>query len=422
MRVQVRKLRDTMGLLQPLVPKKPTYAILANILLKDGKAMAKSMETTVMIDLPEASEAMVLPVSLIDFLSYVPGDSIAEICRDGNGNNVVTCGGSKRNFPYIDPKEFPAMPETPTLDLHADGDGLLEALTMARVYASKDDDRPVLTGVTLSLGPEKSYVAAGDGYQMFHKEIPCTGEPLILVIRESAIHLLRDLWKKTARADTPVADALLAEIAIARRIVQMGVVERDDTKMLFARFGNVTFATRLIGGSPPDWLSLVPTGHKTILKLFAQDLYRTILQVANVAAEAGGAVRLAWADNVLAVSAITDEQTVEARTIVSIEGENGHIAFNCAYLLNYLKTVQGMVDVRIIAQDSPATFLDGKCTVVIMPMFIKWENDPADETEADDIQDTTSADDTKDPVTEKEPPVAAAAAKPARKSRKKVKV
>ena len=54
MQVKVAKLREVMGLLEPVVPGKTTLPILHNVLLKDGKAIAGDMEAFVLVDLPEA--------------------------------------------------------------------------------------------------------------------------------------------------------------------------------------------------------------------------------------------------------------------------------------------------------------------------------------------------------------------------------
>ncbi|MFA4836772.1 MAG: DNA polymerase III subunit beta [Dehalococcoidia bacterium] len=379
MRVQVRKLRDVMGLLQPVIPKKPTIKVIGNILLKDGKAVAMNLETTVIADFPEADGQALLPLSLLDFLRYVPGDTVARIDPEGERTMSISCNGSKRTFPYTDPDEYPPAPELPPLDLHVDGDRLLEAMEMAAPYAARKDDRPVLKGVTLVIGKEGSHVAAGDGFRMFYKGIPCKAEPTVRVIPEEAVSLMKDLWKKTARPESPAMDALLAQIAIARRIIRLGFNDSVEPGVMAARFGEVTVLVKLIGGTPPDFAAVIPTVHEHSLKLFAQDLYRAVLQVANVAAEGAGIVRLQWSGNELKVSAVADDQTVEAQTFVTSEGGDGCIAFHVAYLLKYLKERQGMVDLKCNRPDGPGLFLDGKSTVVIMPMFVQWGDTPSDE-------------------------------------------
>jgi hypothetical protein len=45
MHMQVARLRETLTLLQPAVPKKPSIVILKNILFKEGQAAATNLET-----------------------------------------------------------------------------------------------------------------------------------------------------------------------------------------------------------------------------------------------------------------------------------------------------------------------------------------------------------------------------------------
>ena len=52
MQIRVDKLRKTIALLQPVVPKNPTLKILTNILLKDGNMRATDLETEVSVGIP----------------------------------------------------------------------------------------------------------------------------------------------------------------------------------------------------------------------------------------------------------------------------------------------------------------------------------------------------------------------------------
>lgn len=428
MRVQVRKLRDVMGLLQPVIPKNPTLRILSNVLLKDGKAMAMNMEATVIVDLPEAGEGILVPITLIEFLNYVPGHIIADIGRDEKGNVAVVCGTSKSVFPYVDPEDYPRMPDLPLFDLQVDGDKLIGAMMLAKPYMARTGERPTLKGVTLVIGPEKSHVAAGDGYRMFYKDIPCRADPRLWIIPDTTVPLLQELWKKTAVPEIPAVDALLVQVAIAKRLMRLGVIEQEESQRLVASFGKVTLVSRLIGGTPPDWMAVIPTAYKSCLTVFAPDLYRAILQVATVAGDGLGKVRLDWDSNELRISTGDNEETAQAMIFVTLDGQPGYIAFNYHYLLSYLKPRQGMVDIRFDKPDRPGVFLDGQCIAVIMPVLDTptkeekpQESKPVAVEEKDSIQVNETPQEQSAPAQETPPgePEAGAAEKPARRARKK---
>lgn len=406
MRVQVRKLRDTLEILEPLVPKSPTMKVLGNILLKDGQALAVSLETKVMVDLPEASEAVVLRPGVIDFLRFIPGDTIVEITPKVNGQTVVACGKSTSSFPFVNPDDFPGLPEIPDLNLHMDGDRLIEAIIMARPYMPRrDESRPVLNGVTVSIGPEKSYVAAGDGFRMLFKEIPLKSEACVWVIPDEVIPKLIDLWKKTAQPDPPEVDALLTQMMIAKRLMRVGTAVQDEVTTLFARFGKVTLATRLVSGTPPEWLTLVPSGHVSTLKVNSQEFYRAVQQVADVAGEGSGIVRLAWEGSELSVIAKADDQTAEVVVPIALEGEEGNIAFNIRYLSDYLKPRQGTVEIKLSDPSRPGLFLDGRCTVVVMPILLAKETPTEEPSEppANQASEQPPAEELQEPASEAAP-------------------
>ncbi len=75
MDIQVNKFRETLALLKLVVPRKSSLAVLTNMMLKDGKAVATDMETLVAIPLPEADLNCLIPYAeAVKVLQYVPGD------------------------------------------------------------------------------------------------------------------------------------------------------------------------------------------------------------------------------------------------------------------------------------------------------------------------------------------------------------
>ncbi|MDD5095435.1 MAG: hypothetical protein PHV74_13810 [Dehalococcoidia bacterium] len=377
MRVQVRKLREVMGLLQPVISKKPTIKVIGNILLKDGKAIASDLENTLILDFPEATEELLIHKDALDFLRFIPGDTMAEISGQAGENRtlLISCGGSKRTCPWADVEEYPPLPLIPHLTWHLDGDRLLDALGMAVPYVCNDASRPLLTGVTVELGEQLSFVAAGDGHRMFYQEIKASAsDPATMVIPLTTVALLNNLWRKASKPADPAVDALLFQVALAKRLISLGIrIEQKEDQaegLMAAQFGDVTLLSKLITGTPPRWTEVIPQDPPQKLKVFAQDLYRSLLQVKDVAQEANNIVRLSWTDNTLKVVA-RGIQTAEAECFATIIGGEGHIAFNLSYLLEYLKGRQGLVEIGVISPQQAARFLNGQCTVVIMPVSVK---------------------------------------------------
>ena len=228
MQIQVKKLRENLALLGAVVPKKPRLPILTNVLLRDGRAVATDLEVALSLEFPEAQGTYLIPhKDVLDYLRFVPGDTLAKLSQDGD-TLTISCGASYSTFPGASLDDYP--PQTfeleGTQELHLDGDRMVEALQMALDYATKDDSRPVLCGVTLVIEEGSAWAAAGDGYRMFYKEIPCKdGTVMTTIIPAKAVEALGQLWKQAKTSVDPTVDTLLVELAIAKRLISLAFTQ-----------------------------------------------------------------------------------------------------------------------------------------------------------------------------------------------------
>lgn len=373
MQIQVKKLRENLALLGAVVPKKPHLPILTNVLLRDGRAVATDLEVALSLEFPEARGIYLIPhKDVLDYLRFVPGDTLAKLSQDGD-TLTISCGASHSTFPGASLDDYP--PQTFELEgaqeLYLDGDRLVEALQMALDYAAKDDSRPVLRGVTLVLEEGSAWAAAGDGYRMFYKEIPCKdGTVMTTIIPTKAVEALGQLWKQQAKTGVnPTVDTLLVELAIAKRLISLAFTQ----ERMVARFGQVTLAVNLIQGIPPQWKPLIPRESTHRVKFLAEDLYRVARQVQGIAADGNGILRLSWAAGEMTVTARGGTQTAEVKIPAVCEDEGGRIAFNIKYILEYLKGNERLVELGVSTPTAPGCFLDGRSAVVIMPMSVQDE-------------------------------------------------
>lgn len=374
--IKVRKLRETLELLEPVIPRKSKMPVLNHFLLQDGRATATDLEMRVSVELPEATESILLPRGVLDFLKFVPGETMASISQQEAVVNI-SCGVTKTRLPTKEVEDYPPAPEELATDINVDGDRFIQTLDMALCYAATETARPILNGVSLFMEETGAKVAAGDGFRMFYKELPGRFPKAgTVVLPAPTVKVLANLWKKAPPKNSPAVDALLADLAIARRLMALGFGE----DRLAVRFGNVSVTSRLIAGTPPNFLSLLPADPPQKVKVFAPDFALALRQVKDVATGGAGIVRLEWDAGTLKVSAVSNENKVETEIEVSSQGDPGRIAFNYRYLLEYFKDRQGMMEVGVSNPSSPGLFLDGRCQVVIMPMFVQWGDEPNPET------------------------------------------
>jgi DNA polymerase-3 subunit beta len=228
----------------------------------------------------------------------------------------------------------------------------------------------VLNGVTLMPG-EHVEVWGADGFKLAHMELPIAfpadGRDT-LIIPATAVKVLGFLWKKAA-VSRPMADSLVGMLT-TRRVLELGV----GANALKAQIGKVTFTTKLIQGSPPNFRQLMPDDSSTKLQVFGPDLERAVRQVQGVARDGSGVVRLSWSEISLTVSA-KGEDTGNVEASIPVEATKpGRVALNVSYLLGYLRGKEGVVTMGTQEETSRAVLFEHSSLhqVLIMPMNVQW--------------------------------------------------
>jgi len=368
MEMRVDRLREALNLLQPFVPKKSTLPVLNNILLKDGRAEATDLETSVALELPEADGQCLVPCRTVaDLLKRVPGYETLTVEQKGKSLNLTWPGG-KASYEVPAPKDYPPFPkvESKTRQL-VDGDTLVAALSSIVGYCATKDDRPVLNGVTVYLG-ERLEAMAGDGFRMAYQSMPIAFPVEAVdsvIIPARSIVLLKHLWDKTPRAPT---GSSLVELVTAKKQLELALGD----KMLEARLQRATIVVKLIEGTPPVWRQLIPSETRPEVKMLAPEFERAVRRVQDAASDGGGIIRLSWSEVAMTLSAKGEVNQVE--TTVAVEAqEPGKVAVNVNYLLEYLRGKEGLVTMGVISPQQPVIFrYDASPLVIVMPMFVEW--------------------------------------------------
>ena len=398
MQIKVRSLREALGLLGTVVPKKALLPVLINVLLKDGQAIATDLEVAVAVELPDVEGQCLIPYcSVADLLKRVPGAETLTIEQEGGKLNLTWSSG-KASYEVPDPEDYPPLPQVSglpeqTIEQTLDGDDLVSALLSVVDYCSTKEDRPVLNGVALLL-MENVQVASADGFRLALKTLPLAlpaaeglGE---VIIPAKAVRVLGHLWDKTPRV-APL-DSSLVRVITAKKQLELAL----SSQMLKVRFGAVTLTTMLIQGTPPTYRQLIPEDTPLKVRVFAPDLERAVRRVQAVARKSRDGVRLTWSEDRMTVSSRSDEESAEAVVAVATEGGDGRVALDVDYLLGYLQGKEGLVEMGVTDTHSPVFFRHGSSPLVlIMPLLVEWEPKSAVVAEAEQVaeqaQDETEA-------------------------------
>jgi len=391
LKIQVSKLSELMALMKPAISKKSTLPITAYIRLGEGKAVATDLETMLIVDLPEAEEPMLLPfASVMEMLKFVPSNETLTIEAEGKKVSFTWAGGNAC-YPSEAVQGFPVLPEMPTrADDMIDGDTLIPAMLDALPYAATEEDRPVLNGVTLVLGNPLE-IDAGDGFRMSHQVLGLSF-PIEekIIVPAHAVTILGHVFAKTPRTPPTNAPSLIP-IITAKRYLHLSLIGENKLQVEFGQ--TATVVINLIAGTPPDFIQLIPKGEPILQsELFAPHLEAAVKRVRHVAKEGGDIVRLVFAEGRLTVSAKGEDQDLTTTIdTLNTQGEPGRTALNYHYLLDFLSGKQGIIVLLQYDKTSPLVFQYQKSpNVLIMPMFVKWDDEePAATEETEPEAETT---------------------------------
>lgn len=411
MDIQISKLVNLMDLVKPAVPKDPALKVLKDICFMGGKAYATDLQTMIVANVPEATDSMCLPyASLVDMVKYIPGSETLHIEMKGEKQALLTWSNGKAVYPAESTVEYPILgSREPTGEGNIDGDILIKALLFMADYTAKEESRPVLQAVALTLG-NPIQVAAADGfriaYQTFGLSFPI--ETIALIPRES-VRVLAHVFNKTPRTPSASADSLIQAIT-ARRYLHLSLFDVNGGKRLKVDFGtSASVIIELVSGTYPHYLDVIPKDEPAVeVQVFSQELEAAVRRVmAAIDGKKGGLIRMEFDNEHIAISAKSDEREISAGiSALANKGGAVTVGINSAYLLDYLSGKQGIVTISIINRTSPIGFqYQDAPHVFLMPMFAeadtkKEEKPPEPVTEEPPIDQVTE--ETQSEVSEEE--------------------
>lgn len=381
MQFKVERLRQSLTLIEPAIPRKSAIKLLNNhVLFKEGKMVATNLEQSVFIDLPEITEATVIPHGpILDLLGTVPGSYMLSATIEGKSLKLEWEGGEAA-FPVESAEDYPDVNryDAPTVMADVDGSPLVKALFEMAPYAATEDSRPVLRNLAIFPG-EKIDVAAADGFRLIYETLPISfgnAEAKALLVPAEVANVLKYLWEKTP-TEVSLKGGLIEQI-MSRRMITLttGNGGTDNPTWIGFRFGTVKLVSRLADGNFPKYRDLIPKNLANKVQFMAPYLVRAISKLKNIAKESGGTVKLQWdPEKGMKVSASADEVGQVATTIPanSLDGP-GHVALSYKYLNEYLSKKDSTV---LMSSDGkgtrPVLFeYDGAPNTIIMPHNIKW--------------------------------------------------
>jgi DNA polymerase III subunit beta len=341
------------------VSTRTSVQILAGILIEadDGKLqlaatdMELSLRTSLAANVESGGSVVVPGRLLLDLARLLPEAEVTLEHKLEEAVVEIRCGSATYRLHTYNAEDFPRLPETEGIDLHdIDRETLLETVARVSRSASRDESRPVLTGVLVRFEPGKLVMAATDSYRLSVKEtgVEAAGLELEAIVPARA---LTELARVAAEADK----------------LTLGV---HENQVVFGT-GDAWLTTRRIDGQFPNYKQLVPEAFEYEVAIGRDELLEIVRRV-SVMAQRNSPLRLRFGDGELVVSAQTQDVGEARETLpVAFSGETLEIGFNAEFLRDGIESIMGdQVKLKLISPLRPAV-LEGESDdflYLIMPI------------------------------------------------------
>lgn len=286
--------------------------------------------------LVEREGITVLPGRLFtDIVKSLP-EAAVSISVEGEMASIV-CAQSSFKMKALPAEDFPRFPEVDAdKTLSIDSAVFADLVSHVARAVSRDETRPVLTGVLLVIEGPLVKMVATDSYRLAMKEVVLeepAGEDCDVVVPAKA---LEEAVKLSSNEKT----------------VELGITDNQ----IIMTFENTTFVTRRIEGSFPNYKQLIPREFSTSAVVTREELSSAVKRV-SLLAQHNTPLRVAVKpqDQTLKLTATTQDVGDAAEEImVKTSGEDVEIAFNHGFLADGIAAAAGdTVEIKIVSPLKP---------------------------------------------------------------------
>jgi DNA polymerase III subunit beta len=323
------ELSQRLGVVSRGVSTRTAVQILGGILIRANgdtvELAATDMELSLRTPLEaevQGSGAVVVPGRLFsDLARLLPAGDVEIEYREDESVLEVRCGPAEYRLNTYSAEDFPRLPDTAAVPTHAvDTDSFLATVASVGRAVSRDEARPVLTGILVKFGDRKLIMAATDSYRLSYKETPMSEQipELEAIVPARALEEVRRL----------ASSGGTLELGVQENQVLFGI---DDTWL----------TTRRIEGQFPKFDELRPREFAHDVVIAREELLEVVRRT-SVMAHRNSPLRLRFSEG--EVTIWTQTQDVgEARESLPVrfDGEPLEIGFNADFLRDGIESAEG---------------------------------------------------------------------------------
>ena len=267
---------------------------------------------------------VVLPARLLlDVTRSLPADQLTIELRAAEQDVELICGPSTFHLRTLRADDFPQLPSpAPDTRVVLPAPAFIHTISRVARSASRDETRPVLTGILISASGQELRMVATDSYRLSVKQTSLEA-PL----------------QGTLEANVP-ARALQELVRIAQQEPADSLAVSVGQNQVIFEHADVVLSSRLIDGQFPNYRQLLPESVEHELRLSAPELTDVVRRI-SLLAQKNAPLRLSFSEGTLTVSAQTPDVGEASEAVpVPFHGAPFEIGFNPEFLRDGLESVE----------------------------------------------------------------------------------
>jgi len=309
--------------------------------------------TSLPINTTGTASILIEPKKLSEFLNLLEQE---ELSIDIEEKQIVVIQGKTRGaFSLFQASDFPLPPKIDQKESKVEAELFKKNLPLVLFSSSKDDSRPVLSGVNFIKSDEGLLVVSTDRFRL---------------------SLLRLDSKEPIKNMLIPAEFLYEVSHYVQGEMAVGFTFSEEEKIILFSVGENQFYSRLIDGEFPPFEKVIPTEARTTVDVEAQELLRSIKLIAVFARDQSNIIMCNFKKDGLWISPkLTTGNENSTQIDIDINGEEQRVAFNYKFLLDFLNIIkEEKIRIEILRPDAPVVFKIIKneaFTHIIMPVRIQ---------------------------------------------------
>ncbi|TPF85936.1 DNA polymerase III subunit beta [Bifidobacterium sp. UTCIF-37] len=349
MKVEINSaaLADAVAWTTRVIDTRPSNPILAGIKLEaiDGTLQLSAFNYEISArhhieaGVDESGAVLVLGKLLADITKSLPAEKT--YLATNESTMTITSGKSTFTLQLMPAAEYPDLPGIPPKLGQVDAPTFVQAVAQACVAVSREENRPVLTGVRMQFDGDKVIMTSTDRFRLSRASFTWTPQD------------------ENVSTTTLVRGSLLRDVARSLDEHQNVVLDFDTESPSLLGFENAgrTSTSQLIDGEFPAVDRLFADEYPIQAIINRTLLIDAIKRVALVA-ERNAPIRMAFSGQELTLSAgaVDEAQAIETLDI-DMDGDEITVAFNPSYLIEGLSAItEPFVRMKMTTPVKPVEF------------------------------------------------------------------